>query len=244
MRALSAAELLAVWEQGSSQPPAQRALLLLAAACPETSPEGLALLSIGRRDARLLTLRERIFGPQLIGLATCPGCGQRLELSFNVADIQVAPDPELTESLTLSVADYEVLFRLPNSLDLAAVADQTDRASGRQRLLESCLMTVKKNGEESSGDQLPANVADAVVERMAQADPQVDVRLALSCSSCGHQWQAAFDIVSFFWVEINAWASRVLREVHALACAYGWREADILAMSPRRRQFYLEMLSR
>jgi hypothetical protein len=33
-----------------------------------------------------------------------------------------------------------------------------------------------------------------------------------------------------------------LREVHTLAWAYGWREADILAMSPARRQFYIELV--
>ena len=69
------------------------------------------------------------------------------------------------------------------------------------------------------------------------------LELALSCPSCRHQWQATFDIVSFFWSEINAWAHRSLQEVHTLALAYGWREADILAMSPWRRQFYLKMVS-
>jgi hypothetical protein len=243
MRSVSASELLGVWEQGLAQRPVQRALTLLTTACPETSPEELAKLSIGQRDARLLALREWTFGHQLISLATCPSCGQRLELTFNVADIQVATEVEPKETLALSVADYEVHFRPPNSLDLAAIADQKDVATGRQRLLESCLMAVHQNGEQVSADQLPANIREAVVEQMARADPQADVQLALSCPSCGHQWQAAFDIVSFFWSEINAWASRILREVHTLASAYGWREADILAMSPWRRQCYLEMLS-
>jgi uncharacterized protein (UPF0212 family) len=243
MRSVSASELLGVWEQGLAQRPVRRALTLLTTACPETSPEELAKLSIGQRDARLLALREWTFGHQLISLATCPSCGQRLELTFNVADIQVATEVEPKETLALSVADYEVHFRPPNSLDLAAIADQKDVATGRQRLLESCLMAVHQNGEQVSADQLPANIREAVVERMAQADPQADVQLALSCPSCGHQWQAAFDIVSFFWSEINAWASRILREVHTLASAYGWRETDILAMSPWRRQCYLEMLS-
>jgi hypothetical protein len=78
---------------------------------------------------------------------------------------------------------------------------------------------------------------------MVQADPQADVQLALTCPACGHQWEATFDIASFFWSEIDSWAHRILREVHTLASAYGWREADILAMSPQRRQLYLEMVS-
>lgn len=248
MRALSASELLDIWERGLAQPAAQRALTLLGAACPDTPADTLAELSIGQRDARLLTLREWTFGPQLVSLTTCLGCGERLELTFNVADIRV-PSPthgengEGVEPLSLSVSDYEVCFRLPNSLDLAATADSEDIAAARHLLLERCLLATHQDGEKPATDQLPADIIDAVVEQMAQADPQADVQLALSCPVCSHQWQATFDIVSFFWSEINAWAYRILREVHILAAAYGWREADILTMTPWRRQLYREMVS-
>jgi hypothetical protein len=67
--------------------------------------------------------------------------------------------------------------------------------------------------------------------------------LDFACPSCGHEWQSLFDIAAFFWAEIAAQARRLLREVHQLASAYGWREADILAMSARRRRAYLEMTS-
>ena len=77
---------------------------------------------------------------------------------------------------------------------------------------------------------------------MAAADPQADVELALSCPACGHAWPAAFDIASFLWTEVDAWARVLLHEIHALASAYGWREADILALSPRRRRAYLELI--
>jgi hypothetical protein len=33
-----------------------------------------------------------------------------------------------------------------------------------------------------------------------------------------------------------------LRDVHELASAYGWRESEILALSPQRRQAYLELV--
>jgi hypothetical protein len=32
--------------------------------------------------------------------------------------------------------------------------------------------------------------------------------------------------------------------VHSLASAYGWSEAEIVRMSPMRRQRYLELVSR
>jgi len=46
----------------------------------------------------------------------------------------------------------------------------------------------------------------------------------------------------FFWAELAAEAKRLLREVDALARAYGWREADILALSSQRRHAYLELV--
>ena len=241
MRALSASQLLDVWEQGRAQQASQRAMALLNAASPQTPPDVWAQRSIGQRDAALLTLREWTFGPKLAGLATCHACGESLELAFKVADIRVSPASESAEVLSLNVADYDLRFRLPNSRDLAAIVEQDDGddAAGR-RLLQQCLLDAHQNGKQIRIDQLPGDVIDVVVEHMAEADPQADVQLALSCLSCEHRWNVTFDIVTFFWSEIDAWVQRTLREVHCLASAYGWREADILAMSAWRRQFYLQ----
>lgn len=108
MQGLSAAELLDAWELGLTQPSLQRALTLLAAATPDIRLESLYDLSIGERDARLLTLREHTFGPQLDSLTTCPGCNERLELTFDVSDIRARTESAMAASggaLTLCVAD-------------------------------------------------------------------------------------------------------------------------------------------
>lgn len=242
MRSLSPSEMLAAWERGLPQRPIERALTLLAANRPEAPPDDLAKLSIGGRDARLLSLREQTFGPQMVCLANCPGCAERLELNFNLADIRVPHAPE-PGTLSLTVDGYDVQFRLPNSLDLRRIADSKDISSGRDLLLQYCLLRIECDGEARNGSDLPERVIAAIAERMAQADPQADVQLALACPLCGHEWQTPFDVVSYFWSEINAWAHRTLHDVHTLAAAYGWRELDILALSPIRRQVYLEMVN-
>lgn len=242
MRPLTASELLRVWEQALPQPLITRLLLLLAAAWPEQSFQTLAELSIGQRDGYLLTLREWTFGPELVCQATCPTCGERLELRFNVAEIRVEPSSEPAQSLSLQAAGYEVSFRLPSSLDLLALIDFSDPADTQQRLLERCLLVVLHNGQPQPVQRLPEAVTTAVATRMAQVDPQADVQLTLSCPACSQLWAASFDIGAFFWAEINAWAYRILREVHLLASAYGWSETDILTMSPWKRQFYLKLI--
>lgn len=243
MRPLRASELLDAWERGLGEPPWTRALALLSAACSDAAPEALARLSFGERDARLLTLREWAFGSQLLGVANCSACGERLEWIFNVADLRVSEPPQLSGDLSLELDRYCVSFRLPNTLDLASVAEGHDAASAGELLLEKCVLETRCDGQTISINEMPTAVTDAVVKRMAEADPQADLRLDLSCPACGHRWQALFDIESFFWSEINAWAQRVLAEVHTLATAYGWRERDILDLSPRRRQFYLGLVS-
>src|SRR5947209_6263789 len=54
------ADLLNVWERGCSQSPVDRALSLLQVATPESPREALAQFGIGRRDAELLKLREKV----------------------------------------------------------------------------------------------------------------------------------------------------------------------------------------
>lgn len=254
MRFPSAAELLAAWEEGGGLSPVERALVLLALIWPERPQAALAELSIGERDAQLLALREVLFGPRLFSAAVCPACGERLEFDFDIADIRAPAPPytQLTGEVSVAAGDYFVRCRLPASADLLAIADAGDATMARQMLLQRCVLAVEHTGAESEAAdvarpaielaQLPPAVVESVVERMREADPQADTQLSLNCPACGHAWQQVFDIASYLWAELGDWARRTLREVHALASAYGWREADILAMSAQRRQWYLEMI--
>jgi hypothetical protein len=228
MRALFATELLSVWDSGGNQIPLQRALTILAAACPEDSADLLARLTIGQRDARLLAVRQMTFGAEITGVASCAECSEKIELRFNSLDIRTATQAESPDEVLVEGNGRELHFRLPTSADLLA-------AKNEEELLERCLL----NG----GDRLTENFRAEVGEKMSSADPMADIHIALSCPSCGHTWDAPFDIVAFLWREISAAAHRLLREVHTLAAAYGWTESEILSLSPARRCAYLEMAS-
>jgi hypothetical protein len=246
MYMLSAAQLLDFWEWGSQRPLALRGLGLLAAALPEMSYEALSRLSIGQRDSHLLSLREWAFGSQVACTAVCPQCGERLELSFLVSDIRqealqaLESGGESNGALTLEAAGFRVRFRLPDSQDLLAIAGLPSAGQAQILLLERCVLEAWQDETPIRAADLPQEVVDAIEVGMARADPQAEVLLSLVCPACQRQWQAIFDILAFFWSEIGPWAIRLLDEVNTLAYAYGWREADILALSPWRRQAYLE----
>jgi hypothetical protein len=240
----STTDLLAVWERGQQQQPVERALTMLGVAYPSAPRRTLALLSIGQRDASLIDLREKLFGSQLTCLTDCPACGERLELSFNVTDIRASADVE-TADLFLHRAGYELRLRLPNSLDLLALVECADPAERREKLFEQCVASVVHEGRTESVTaikDLPAEVVELALARIAEADPQGDVEVDLNCPCCGNAWQTDFDIVSYLWAELHAWATQMLREVHLLASTYGWSESDILTMSASRRRRYLEMV--
>jgi hypothetical protein len=230
MHELSAADVLAEWERGRARSLPERALALLAAAGHDGEPER---MPVGERDARLLELRERSFGPDLEAAATCPACGEQLDVELAVGDLAVGGAGG-GEPLELAGGGRTVRFRVPSADDLVAVAAAADVEAGRALLLERCV-------SEPAAAELACEEVDAVVARMAEADPGAWRELALACPECGHEWTAPFDIVSFLCAEIDACALRLVREVDTLARAYGWREGDVLALSAARRAAYLEL---
>jgi len=242
VRALSSQGLLAVWERGAASTPPERALAFLAAALPSRPREELAGLTAGERDAVLLALRERTLGPDLRGRTECPVCGSRLEFVLPIADVYVADRAPAPESLHFEQDGYLLHLRLPTARDLSAAGAQKSVEAARALLLSRALLAATRDGQPVAARDLPEEIVAALGERLSEADPQAEVELRLSCARCGHGWSAYLDIGQFFWAETTAIAERLLGEVHALAGAYGWREADILAMSAARRHAYIERI--
>lgn len=239
------AQLLGIWERGDPRPAAARALLLLEAAGTETDSGRLALLPLGRRDSLLLDLRARLFGPEVTGVATCPQCAGRVEAVFLCADLQTPSVDANTATdapdMSLDTGGLRIRYRLPDSSDMLALAEQADASAARALLIERCVLEVQRGKRVCDVRDLPADAIEAISQAMADTDPQADLRLAFTCPDCTAHWECAFDIVQFLWQELRAYTQRLLREVDVLARTYHWREADILAMAPQRRQTYLEL---
>ncbi|HEX8778932.1 MAG TPA: hypothetical protein VF738_12515 [Rhodanobacter sp.] len=240
MHTPSPAQLLQVWERGGDASAATRGLLLLGCCGDAERPAAdLAALPLGRRDALLLELHERLFGDTIDAVASCPQCASTVEATFRCGDLRLtAPDDEAPAlAHELSVQGRQMRFRLPDSSDLIALERCGDAGAAHALLLERCLLAA----DVDDARNMPSELQSGIAQAMAQADPQADLQLAFRCPDCGHAWQPLFDIARFLWQELHAWALRLLREVDTLAQAYHWSEAEILALSPRRRQAYLEL---
>jgi hypothetical protein len=230
MRELAASAIMDVWEGAGGKTLAERALDLLAAG---GVPEPYELLSVGRRDALLINLHELTFGAALEAVVACPSCAELLEVALESGDLAGERTEPSVGPIELDVNGQQARFRPPSAADLVAAARAATVDDGRAILLARCV-------DEPDGPLTPELEA-AIVDRMAKADPGAWIELALACPACGNRWNAPFDIVSFLWAELDACARRLVRDVHALASAYGWRERDVLALSPARREAYLEL---
>jgi hypothetical protein len=232
------ARLLEVWAAGRDERPFRRTELLLAAAGLEPSDDP----SVGVVDARLLDFREGTFGPRMAVVVDCPACGQHLEVGFEVADLRAEPSKTKPTEVVSDDGGLRVRFRSPTLADLRAIASAESLDAARRGLVERCVVDARRAGQRIDPASLPDDILSQVGEAMAEGDRQADIRLGLRCPDCAHAWAPPFDVASFLWIEIEAWVRRLIADVHTLARAYGWTEAEILGLPPARRQAYLELV--
>lgn len=241
MRSLSASQVLQVWERGQ-RGSVNQALALLSTILPERSASELASLSLGARDALLLRLRESTLGPDLKAYTACTRCGATLDFTVSVSDVLVAGAAPPREEAFTTTEGFEIRFRPADSRDLEMAARADSVEAAHALLVRRVVLEARHGGARIDPANLPETALAELAERLEARDPQAEVPLALFCSLCKNEWHALLDIGSFFWSEVTALAERLLNEVHTLARYYGWSETEILALSPVRRQYYLDLV--
>jgi hypothetical protein len=224
---LSAAVVLELWEEADALRPVERALAL--ASLEGGNADELARLPLGRRDARLLRVHAALGGPALEATASCPHCGEAAEFALDVDELLARAD-DAASPAPVDVGGRSVDWRPPDSRDVLAAAETEDVEAAERVLLDRCL-----DAGESD------DVRRAVTAAMAEADPLAEVLVDVPCPVCGEPFVADVDVPRFVWAEIRARALGLLRDVDALARAYGWTEAEVLALGDARREAYLEL---
>jgi hypothetical protein len=237
-RPLTARALLDAWERSLDEPAVTRPAVLAAAGAGQPVADVMRW-DIGQRDAALFDLRVQLFGPTADAVGRCPSCAARLDVRLDLAVI----GPEPVDPAPVAVARHLVHHRLPTTADLMALLAEPDADAARKALVQRALVAVEDTaGKPVPYDGLTEREQAMVAGAIAAAQDGIDVRLALRCDACGHEWVTPFDIGAFLLAELDAWAAGLLREVHVLAETYGWSERDILDLRARRRRAYLDLI--
>lgn len=235
----AAGDLIALWERAATAAPLDRDDALLSG-LHEAPPA-----SLGARNAALLDLRSRLFGRAQLLRSNCLHCGAVSEFSIDCDALSrtLLPVGDASQQHRLEAEGWRVEFRLPDAADLRAASSwSADADVFVQALLQRCVLRCEHEERACPPRELPASVAQALSQRMEALEPGANVSFDLTCPACGQAWSASMDVGGVLWSELQTRAERLLLDVDALARAYGWTEAQVLALSPTRRAAYLQLV--
>jgi hypothetical protein len=226
-------EVLTLWERGCAAEPSARDDALLGEGAPA---------SLSARNVALLELRARLFGPTQPLRAECPACGTVLEFSVDCESLagSLQPAGKVGAVHALRCDGYRIAYRVPGIEDWRAAAASSDFVHA---LMQRCIARCERDdGTECAPSALPNAVAEALSSALEALEPGACVDFDLHCPECAAQWSAPMNCGAVLYTEARASAESLLVEVDALARAYGWSEAQVLALSPTRRAAYLQLV--
>jgi hypothetical protein len=225
---LADADWLALCDAATREAPLQRGRLIVEALWPGDDVDA---DTPGKRNRRMIALRKKMFGRHLACIASCYACGELLDLALDTQELLTHADG--TDSpVRFKHAGIDYSFRLPTQRDVAEAL----KDGGMQALAGACLL----EGDAEALNE-PA-LLDAVSIEFERADPLGYLAVGVHCPQCFAGSELELDVGELLWDELRDMADQLTGQVHALASAYGWSEAAILALPPERRRRYIELV--
>lgn len=232
--------LLHSWEAAAGVAPAARGAVLVAGAGRVSTLDAAVDLPLSELAALAAQVYLEQFQTTLVGLLSCDHCAEDLEVLVPLDQIArrgMEPDDAATtahRNLTLA-SQQMVQVRVPTTRDLVAVQNHDNAEAA---LLARCVTAADRA-------DLPVAVTDtdrALIEHeIEQLAGAAALTVRAQCPECGAKLSAPVDVASLLWERVKQDAPSELAAVADLAAAFGWAEADILAMTARRRDAYLAM---
>lgn len=225
--------LMSTWEAALAQGAATRTATLVAV-LHDDACDPLAL-DLDERERDALRLMSRVTGDTFDGETSCLRCGERMEISVPLAALQLAR----ADTTELHDDAWQVGLRVPDSHDVLDALDCTSDEAAEAALFERCITHARYNGEARAASELPAALRVRCEAQLDALAPLANLTLDLTCPACGAADAVPLDAGAFVFERMRHWVEDQLDDIARLCRAYGWREADVLAMSAWRRRFYL-----
>jgi hypothetical protein len=225
------AQVVSAWEAAAALPPVARGVALLERAGLVDDLDAGLDLPVGESAALAARLYADAFGDVVDGLVACAECAMVLDVTVPLRALPAAHGDATT---VVAPDGRELRVRAPTTRDLLAAGDRADPA---RALLAACVSA--PGGAPASADELgdeALGLVDGAAEDLAGAAAIV---VRATCPECGADVAASVDVGALLWDRVARAAGEALDEVAELAAAFGWSEADVLALTPLRRAAYL-----
>ena len=188
--------------------------------------QGLLAIAIATDDA-----------PSLQTRCTQGDCRTEMQIDLDLAAFvaEAGRDP-----VVCALDGSELVLRLPRGSDQRQWRDAGgDAGSLAIRLVESIDGKAPEHGW-----RVPPDWIEGLGATLAERDPLTVLELQPVCPGCGRTNAIAFDLEGWILRLFANEQTRLVDDVHRLAAAYHWSEADICALPPWRRSAYLARLAR
>lgn len=218
---MTEADLLGAWPLDGVQPLKRfaRFFAALGGGAPPWAEQ-----SLGACNRHLARLHARVIGRPVEAVVSC-ACGKDLEVVLPLDAIATAPDPALRIEIA---APGPRQFRLPHLSEIAF-------AGRPQELAARCAL--------DDGGPVPEPYLGALDEAWSQADPVAEITLDLTCPACGAEVRSRADLPLFVARDLDLKVQGIVAEIHGFARAYGWTEAEVLAVPSARRRVYAALIA-
>lgn len=178
--------------------------------------------SLGAFNRRLAQLHSEVIGRPVEAKVAC-SCGQELELVLPLGSVAATPDPPKRIEIE---ADGPRAFRLPRLSEVALAREP-------KALAQACAL----DGGDVDEKHLPV-----IEAAWSAADPAAEIALEFTCTACSAPIRAQADLALFVARDLDLRVRALLAEVHGFARAYGWTEAEVLAVPASRRRAYADLI--
>lgn len=206
-------------------------------------------LAVCDRDRLLAAVYTQTFSDRIETDVPCLECSKGAQVGFSLAawitdqqpheagrssrGITAGPDPSCVYTL-----DDGTRFRLPTGRDQRDLAGfELERA--RALLLTRCIVadpdarTVADLGPEAHAR------IEAAIEYLG---PTIDDTFTVECQECGAAREVRFDIQQYLLRALEHERRYLTREIHYLACSYGWSLAEILELPRDERRAFVDLV--
>jgi hypothetical protein len=196
-------------------------------------------LPVGTRVARLLRIVELTIESAALPITrncSAAPCGRPFEVGLPFDRLHDVSAGETVLAVTLPHGPT-LQLRRPTGRDQQAWRAQD--FSTRREALALIVQTLIVSAPEAV--RFDDEAISALAGAMEEFDPLTAFRVITTCPHCEVEATFAVDLEAEALRLFSAHQRALLRNVHALATQYGWNEAEIVALSPRRRAHYLRM---
>jgi hypothetical protein len=208
-------------------------------------PEVVTGLAVADRQFLMLELAARLAPGETWLTAWCAACRERFDFAVDYRCLPVKEAGAGYPFVDVKTSRGQCRFRVPIGADQELVHDLDDGEALRC-LLACCLVAHggRRTDGRSSRDVVESFSHDdfaAIDTAFESVAPEVAVSVQAACPACGALHVIPVDL---YRALSDSQGENLLQEIHAIASAYHWGEAEILALPLDRRRRYLELIER